>query len=81
VPVKKMVRAHPRKNLIARFTDSIRKYLRETVGELRKVSWPTRQEAMNLTKIVLIVIGVVAFYFFIVDGALTLLFEVLLGIS
>jgi preprotein translocase subunit SecE len=28
-------------------------YLRDTRAELRKVHWPTRQEAENLTKIVL----------------------------
>jgi len=28
------------------------KYLKETRAELRKVSWPTRQEALNLTLIV-----------------------------
>ncbi len=33
----------------------IQRYIRETVGELRKVNWPTRQEATNLTIIVLIV--------------------------
>ncbi len=32
----------------------IQRYFRETVGELRKVTWPTTQEAMNLTKIVLL---------------------------
>lgn len=31
------------------------RYLRETRAELRKVHWPSRQEAENLTKIVLIV--------------------------
>jgi preprotein translocase subunit SecE len=30
-------------------------YLRDTRAELRKVHWPTRQEAENLTKIVLVV--------------------------
>jgi len=30
-------------------------YLRDTRGELRKVHWPTREEAENLTKIVLAV--------------------------
>jgi len=30
-------------------------YLRDTRAELRKVHWPTRQEAENLTKIVLLV--------------------------
>jgi preprotein translocase subunit SecE len=33
----------------------VQRYLRETIGELRKVNWPTRQEATNLTIIVLIV--------------------------
>lgn len=28
------------------------KYFKETRAELRKVSWPTRQEALNLTLIV-----------------------------
>ena len=31
------------------------RYLRETRAELRKVHWPTREEAWNLTKIVLAV--------------------------
>jgi len=34
----------------------ITRFWRETVGELRKVSWPTRREAINLTRIVIIVI-------------------------
>jgi len=37
-------------------------FYRETVGELRKVSWPSRTEATNLTIIVLLVlIGMAAF--------------------
>ena len=31
------------------------KWWRETVGELRKVNWPTSKEALQLTKVVLIV--------------------------
>jgi preprotein translocase subunit SecE len=33
----------------------IQRYFTETVGELRKVTWPTRKEATSLTVIVLIV--------------------------
>ena len=36
------------------------RYYRETVGELRKVTWPTWMEARNLTIIVLVVILVMA---------------------
>lgn len=32
------------------------RYARETLGELRKVSWPTRQEATQLTVLVLAVV-------------------------
>jgi preprotein translocase subunit SecE len=32
------------------------RYYREIVGELRKVVWPTREEALRLTRLVLIVI-------------------------
>ena len=34
---------------------ALRKWYRETVGELRKVSWPTVKDAWRLTRIVLIV--------------------------
>lgn len=81
MPERKAARTKPKMNFFARSVDSIRKYIRETIGELRKVTWPTRQEAMNLTKIVLVVIVVVAVYFFIVDGVLTFVFNALLSIS
>ena len=34
--------------------NAIQRYIRETSGELRKVSWPSRQEATHLTGIVII---------------------------
>jgi len=34
----------------------IAKWWRETVGELRKVTWPTPQDAWQLTKVVLLVL-------------------------
>ena len=39
----------------AKKQNAIQRYFTETVGELRKVSWPTRQEAVQLTIIVLVV--------------------------
>jgi preprotein translocase subunit SecE len=36
------------------------RYYRETVGELKKVVWPTREEAIRLTAIVLAVITLMA---------------------
>ena len=43
------------KNEKVKKPNAIQRYYRETIGELRKVSWPTTQEALNLTKIVLVV--------------------------
>lgn len=40
--------------------NAVVRYYRETVGELRKVVWPTREEALRLTYIVLIVITTMA---------------------
>jgi preprotein translocase subunit SecE len=33
----------------------IRLFYRETIGELKKVSWPSRTEAFGLTRVVIIV--------------------------
>jgi preprotein translocase subunit SecE len=43
------------KSTAQRKPNAIQRYISETIGELRKVSWPTRQEATNLTVIVIIV--------------------------
>ncbi len=49
-------------NFFQRIWFKIQRFFQETVGELRKVSWPTRQEAIRLTEIVLIVIGIMAVF-------------------
>jgi len=41
--------------------------LRETVAELRKVSWPTRQEATQLTIIVLVVVTAMSAFLGLMD--------------
>lgn len=52
------------------------RYLKETRAELRKVSWPTREEATNLTLIVLGVTAAMAVFL----GAVDLLFQTLIGL-
>lgn len=42
--------------------ERIVEYFKDTRGELRKVSWPTRKEATNLTLIVLAVTIVMAIF-------------------
>jgi preprotein translocase subunit SecE len=43
------------------------RYLKETRAELRKVSWPTRQQATNLTLIVLAVTVAMAIFLGTID--------------
>lgn len=57
----------------------IRRFYRETLGELRKVTWPTRQEATKLTKIVVIVTFGMSAFLGIVDFLFTRLFALILG--
>jgi preprotein translocase subunit SecE len=40
--------------------NAVQKWYRETVGELRKVAWPTPQEALKLTRVVLIVMVIMS---------------------
>ncbi|PKN90669.1 MAG: preprotein translocase subunit SecE [Chloroflexi bacterium HGW-Chloroflexi-6] len=61
-----------RPNAIARF------YL-ETRGELRKVSWPTRQEAWHMTRIVLVVLVIMAIYLSSLDAIGAWLVSLALG--
>ena len=48
--------------------NAISRYFRETFGELRKVNWPTRREALQLSAIVIVVMIVMGLYLSIVDG-------------
>ncbi len=55
------------------------RFFRETTGELRKVSWPTRDEAINLTRIVLIVIVISSTVLGLLDVLFSRLFAFILG--
>lgn len=68
-----------RPNIFQRFVENIQQLFRETVGELRKVSWPTRPEAINLTRIVLIVIFAMAIFLGALDVIFGRIFALLFG--
>ena len=67
---KEAVEARPK------ITDRVAEYLRDTRGELRKVSWPTRKQATNLTAIVLAVTVAMAIFL----GALDFIFASLISL-
>ncbi|NCP15876.1 preprotein translocase subunit SecE [bacterium] len=58
--------------------NAISRFVRETVGELRKVSWPSRQEATNLTAIVLVVMVLMSLFLWLVDLGGTALLDLVI---
>ncbi len=60
--------------------NAIQRYVRETIGELRKVTWPTRQEATNLTVIVLVVMIFMSIFLGLIDVTFGALRNMLLGV-
>ncbi len=57
------------------------KYLKDTRAELRKVTWPTREEAINLTIVVLVVTLIMTILLFLVDSGFNVLFQWLLTLG
>ncbi|MEW6568050.1 MAG: preprotein translocase subunit SecE [Chloroflexota bacterium] len=70
---KAQVAARKQPNAVVRFA-------RETTAELRKVNWPTRREATNLTVIVLIALLVMSLLLGFLDFVFQQLFKLLIGL-
>jgi len=59
--------------------NAFQRWSRETSGELRKVTWPTRQEAWRLTKIVVAVMVVMSLMLGILDFVFSALITLILA--
>jgi preprotein translocase subunit SecE len=59
--------------------NAIVRYFRQTWAELHKVHWPTRQEATNLTLIVLAVTVAMSAFLGVADWLSALFFSLLIG--
>ena len=53
----------------------IREFVQEVLAEFRKVTWPSRQELINSTTVVIVVTLVLAFFLGAVDIGLTKVVE------
>jgi preprotein translocase subunit SecE len=60
--------------------NAVQRYFRETLGELRKVNWPTWPEARHLTQLVLLVMLVVGVFLAGIDYLSVALVNLVLGI-
>ena len=56
-------------------------FVRETFGELRKVSWPTWPEARQLTGLVLLVMAIIGVILGLTDAGAHWILNLLLDIS
>jgi len=58
---------------------AIQRFFRETVGELKRVSWPTWPEARRLTLIVIVVLIFMALFLGLVDWGASKLIALMIG--
>lgn len=62
-----------------RFTEGISHFLYDTKTELRKVTWPSREQAINLTSLVIAVSIAVGAFIGLTDVILQKFFQLLIG--
>ena len=59
--------------------DKVSQFLREVKIELKKVTWPSRKDAIGSTSVVLIVVFIISFFLGLVDMGLSRLVKIVLG--
>ena len=59
--------------------EKTKNFFREVNIELKKVSWPTRQQTMSATMVVIVLTFIVAFFLGIVDVVLVRLVGTIMG--
>ncbi len=69
----------PEKKKSAKKLNPFARWWRETIGELRKVTWPTPQEAWRLTKVVIVVMLVMSAILGLLDFVFTRLIALVLA--
>jgi preprotein translocase subunit SecE len=67
------------KDVKVKKVNRVQKWWRETLGELHKVVWPTRKEALRLTWIVIAVIVVMGILLGVLDFGFTKLIGLIVG--
>ena len=60
--------------------NAIQRYVRETAGELRKVSWPSREEATHLTIVVVFTMIFMGIFLSTISGVSSRLLNFFFGI-
>ncbi len=53
----------------------IKKFTGEVVSEMKKVSWPSREQLRESTIVVIVVTGILTLFTFIIDEIMTLIMK------
>lgn len=69
-----------RSTAVPRSDNAIVRYFKETRAEIGKVTWPTREEGIRLTVVVLIVTTIAALALFAVDSLFSYLITLFLQV-
>jgi len=64
---------------IKAFFEGTRTFLREVVGELRKVIWPDRERVVKATGVVVAMVAVVAGFLYVLDLGMETVMGLLFG--
>lgn len=52
---------------------NIKKFANEVVAEMKKVSWPSKEQLRESTVVVIVVTGIITAFTFVVDELMTLI--------
>lgn len=52
------------------FLETAQTYLREVIGEMRKVVWPSRERTVKLTGVVVAMVAIISAFLFVFDFVL-----------
>ena len=55
--------------------DKIKKFFEDVVKEMKKVTWPTKQELMESTKVVIVVCFILAGFTYVIDMIINMVFK------
>lgn len=67
----------PKENFLKKAWDESVRYLKGVNSELKRVTWPTRQELRYNTIVVVVVVMGISLYMWLVDQALIVIFRFL----
>ncbi len=59
--------------------EKVKLYIKDTIGELRKMSWPTKDELIGSTIVTVVVSVIISVFIGAVDRILVLLMQAIFG--